>query len=163
MWGSVIALVLEGFKLEDSCVIRGMEAIERLAAKDAGGKRIQATVSPVLDTVLMGIGLCDSGIFGGDKRLQKAIDWVKPSQLLSPEGDWRLYKPPVSPGGWSFEYFNTWYPDVGDTARAVMCLINTTPHLLVHFQSTGLQNGSSECRIWTALGRRLITITTRWS
>jgi squalene-hopene/tetraprenyl-beta-curcumene cyclase len=73
MQGSVIARVLEGFKLEDICVKRGMEAIERLAAEDAGGKRIQATMSPVWDTVLMDIGLCDPGIFGGDKRLQKAI------------------------------------------------------------------------------------------
>ena len=59
--------------------------------------------------------------------MQKAIDWVKPLQLLSPEGDWRVYKPQVSPGGWSFEYFNTWYPDVGDTACVVMYLIKHDP------------------------------------
>lgn len=75
----------------------------------------------------MSIGLCDAGVSSKDEHLVKAIDWIKDHQLLGPEGDWRIYQPNISPGGFSFEYYNSWYPDVDDTAVAILAFLKHDP------------------------------------
>lgn len=159
----LLALRLEGFSMTESCIVRGLKAVERFAWQDsAGGKRIQACVSPVWDTVLMSIalcdarlcdaGLCDAGICdarlcGNNNRLIKAINWIKDHQLLGPEGDWRIYRPSITPGGFSFEYYNTWYPDVDDTAAVILAFLKqdsssaSSTHLIRAVEwSLGMQN-----------------------
>ena len=124
----LLALMLEGFSMTDSCITRGLEAVERFAWQDKeGGKHMQSCVSPVWDTVLMSIGLCDAGLPSADDRLLKTIDWIKNHQLLGPEGDWRIYQPNINPGGFSFEYHNTWYPDVDDTAVVIIAFLKQDP------------------------------------
>lgn len=136
MHGSVWALLLEGFSLEHDVVKRGLEALERLAVNDDSGKWLQSTVSPCWDTALMVKALCDAGLgLGGAEagkgnrhaRVTTAVDWVRSLQLLGPQGDWRVYSRNQRPGGWSFEYNNTWYPDVDDTAVVVMMLVTHDP------------------------------------
>lgn len=127
MHGSVWALLLEGFPLDHKAVRLGLESLERLSVTDERGKRIPPTVSPVWDTALMVNSLCDAGV-KDNILLQKAVDWVKDRQLLGPQGDWRVYCQNQQPGGWSFEYANTWYPDVDDTAVVVMGLIKHDPY-----------------------------------
>ena len=148
MHASLLALKLEGFSMTNSCIVRGLEAVERFAWEDKeGGKRIQACVSPVWDTILMSIALCDAGLPGNDERLIKAVAWIKNHQLLGPEGDWRIYRPNLTPGSFSFEYHNTWYPDVDDTAAAIIAFLKhdpssaASPHLLKAVEwSLGMQN-----------------------
>nr|ANM86693.1 putative squalene cyclase [Cladonia uncialis subsp. uncialis]AUW31003.1 putative squalene-hopene cyclase [Cladonia uncialis subsp. uncialis] len=120
----LLALILEGRSLSDSCVVRGLEAVERFVWQDKRGKRVQFCVSPVWDTILMTIGLQDAGIDGSDEHLLK---WVRKRQLLGPEGDWRIYNSQLRPGGFSFEYFNTRYPDVDDTAVAILAFVKQDP------------------------------------
>jgi len=127
MHGAVLALVLEGYSIEHPVVSHGLEAMERLTLDDSVGKRVQATVSPVWDTALMTIGLCDSGVVLSDSRLLKAVEWIKARQLQCETGDWRIYNPSLKPGGWSFEYNNTWYPDVDDTAVVVIGFLKQDP------------------------------------
>lgn len=138
MHGSVWALILEGYPLDHERIRLGMDGIERLSITDARGKRIAPTVSPVWDTALMMSALCDTDA-RGDVRVQKAVEWVKVRQLLGPQGDWRVYSPNKQAGGWSFEYHNTWYPDVDDTAVIVIALIKHDPYFI-----------GSEC-IWNAV------------
>ncbi|KAN0083247.1 Terpenoid cyclases/protein prenyltransferase alpha-alpha toroid [Elaphomyces granulatus] len=126
----ILALLLEGYKLEDPQVYRALEAIERFAWEDDRGKRVQSCVSPVWDTVLMTIGLCDAALPGRHSKPQKAMEWVRSRQLLGPEGDWRIYNPRLLPGGFSFEYHNTWYPDVDDTAAAIIAFIKQEPDFM---------------------------------
>lgn len=45
-------------------------------------------------------GLCDAGVSGKDKQLIGAMEWVKEKQELGPEGDWRIYRPDITPEGW---------------------------------------------------------------
>ena len=128
MHSGLLALRLEGFSLTDSCMVRGLEAVERFAWQDQkGGKRMQACVSPVWDTVLMSIGLCEAGLPTNDERLIRAVRWIKDHQLVGPEGDWRIYQPHITPGGFSFEYYNSWYPDIDDTAAAVLAFLKQDP------------------------------------
>ncbi|KAK6860837.1 hypothetical protein PG995_004473 [Apiospora arundinis] len=65
--------------------------------------------------------MCDAGV-GSDPRMCKTAEWLKVRQILGPEGDWRVYSPCQQPGGWSFQYYNKWYPDVDDSAVVVMAL-----------------------------------------
>ena len=144
----LLALRLEGFSMTESCIVRGLKAVERFAWQDTeGGKRIQACVSPVWDTVLVSIGLCDAGLCGNNNRLIKAINWIKDHQLLGPEGDWRIYQPSITPGGFSFQYYNTWYPDVDDTAAVILAFLKqdsssaSSTHLIRAVEwSLGMQN-----------------------
>ncbi|CAI7645548.1 unnamed protein product [Penicillium bialowiezense] len=123
----IIALSLEGYTLKDDPVRKGLEAIERFAWSDARGKRVQACVSPVWDTILTTIGLSDAGL--GASHTSNAMEWVKDRQICGPEGDWRIYKPNITAGGFSFEYFNKWYPDVDDTAAAILAMVKQDPKL----------------------------------
>lgn len=125
MHASVQALLLEGYPAAaaDGPVARGMAALERFTLSDARGKRLQACVSPVWDTVLMTRALCDAGA-AGRPCVARAVAWIQARQLLGPEGDWRVLRPALAPGGFSFEYHNAWYPDADDTAAAVLALVD---------------------------------------
>ncbi|KAL9099988.1 MAG: hypothetical protein Q9163_004583 [Psora crenata] len=89
MHASILALLLEDFTMGDPRLRRGLSAIEQFAWQDEDGKRIQACISPVWDTVLMTRGLCDAGVDKNDERLQRAVEWCKTRQQLGQEGDWQ--------------------------------------------------------------------------
>ncbi|PYI08709.1 terpene synthase [Aspergillus sclerotiicarbonarius CBS 121057] len=122
MHACVYAFVLEGYKLDDPPVRLGIQAIENFAWEDEQGKRIQPCVSPVWDTALMSIGLCDA-MSHDWQTLDHAITWIRNRQLLEPRGDWRVYRPQLPPGGFSFEYENSHYPDVDDTAAIILAQV----------------------------------------
>ncbi|PYH81571.1 squalene cyclase [Aspergillus uvarum CBS 121591] len=146
MHASMYALLLEGYRLDDEPVRLGFEALERFAWQDEQGKRIQACVSPVWDTALMTVGLCDA--MSTDKgHLERAVSWIRRRQIFDLRGDWRVYRPNLAPGGFSFEYDNTWYPDVDDTAAIILAQIKQDPKSVSSFsvvQATkwilGMQN-----------------------
>lgn len=122
MHGSVFAFILEGYKINDDPVRLGIQAIENFAWEDERGKRIQACISPVWDTALMSIALSDA--MTPDRHVvEQAITWIRNRQLIVPYGDWCVYRPGLPPGGFSFEYKNTWYPDVDDTAAVILAQI----------------------------------------
>ncbi|KAK3177938.1 hypothetical protein OEA41_000070 [Lepraria neglecta] len=112
----VLALRLEGFSMDDVVITRVIEAMERFTIKDKHGKGCQSCVSPVWDTALMTIALRDSGLFPGDKRLQRVVAWIKALQ------------PTLAPGGWSFQGFVTLYADVDDTAAVVLALLKESTY-----------------------------------
>jgi squalene-hopene/tetraprenyl-beta-curcumene cyclase len=126
MYG-VLALWLQEGGLESEPARRGLAAIEAFARSDGDGFRIEACQSPVWDTILSLIGLLDAGADPNDARLLRARRWVEERQLTSEWGDWRIYNPHGPPGGWSFEYCNTWYPDVDDTAAVIIGLLKQEP------------------------------------
>ena len=130
MHAGVQALLLEGYTMDSDPVRRGMAAIEAFTWYDGdgkGGKRLQCCISPVWDTVLMIRGLRDAGVAQTDERLTKAVLWAKKRQLHGPEGDWRVYSPALSPGGFCFQYHNAWFPDVDDTAAAILAFVKKDP------------------------------------
>jgi squalene-hopene/tetraprenyl-beta-curcumene cyclase len=130
MFNGLIALALEGYGPDSEPMLKGLRALDRFSWEDARGFRIQACVSPVWDTALAMIGMLDAGA-GRDpaesKRLRSAADWLLERQLLVAHGDWKVYRPQLASGGWSFEYFNSWYPDVDDTAAVLLALLKQDP------------------------------------
>ncbi|KAF4208606.1 hypothetical protein CNMCM6805_004923 [Aspergillus fumigatiaffinis] len=130
MHAGIKALLLEGYKLHDEPIQLGLAAIERFTWTDNRGKRLQCCISPVWDTVLMIRALQDTPAslsLKSDPRIADALAWTAENQHRGPEGDWRVYKPNIPVGGWAFEYHNTWYPDIDDTAAAVLAFLTHDP------------------------------------
>ena len=127
MVNGVIALSLNGHAINSPAVAKGLEAIERFAIHDKEGFRVQACVSPVWDTVLMMRGLMDCGADSQSKTMLDARTWIENEQITENYGDWKVYNPNGVSGGWAFEYENTWYPDVDDTAAVLITLLKQNP------------------------------------
>ncbi|KUI64055.1 Dammaradiene synthase [Cytospora mali] len=146
--GSIWALLLQGYPVQHQVISLGLEALERLAVHDARGKWLQSTVSACWDTALMVNALCDAQLtlaLGSQQRfesgepilsqnlqapLSKAAEWLRGMQLMVDHGDWRIYSKTQQAGGWSFEYYNSFFPDVDDTAVVIMTLVKENPQAI---------------------------------
>ncbi len=83
---------------------------------------IGATNSPVWDTMLVLLAFDDAGLIGEyPEQIEKTADWLLARQVRV-KGDWSMKLPNVEPGGWAFEYANNYYPDIDDTAVALIAL-----------------------------------------
>lgn len=131
-WGGIqppwlyglLALHAESFGMDHDAMVKGVAALDDPAWRvDRGDASwIQATNSPVWDTILTILAFEDAGASRlHPEAIGKALEWVLDRQILAP-GDWSLKLPGVAPGGWAFEYANSFYPDVDDTAVALMAL-----------------------------------------
>ncbi|MEU5994305.1 squalene--hopene cyclase [Spirillospora sp. NPDC047418] len=118
---SLLALHLLGYGLDHPVVRRGLDGLERFTIRDERGRRLEACQSPVWDTVLAMNALADAGLPAGHPALERAAEWVIGEEVRGP-GDWSVRRPDLPPGGWAFEFDNDVYPDVDDTAEAVIAL-----------------------------------------
>jgi squalene-hopene/tetraprenyl-beta-curcumene cyclase len=82
----------------------------------------QPCVSPVWDTSLVAHALLEAGGDAAVAAANRALDWLKPLQVLDVKGDWIAQRPDVRPGGWAFQYNNAHYPDLDDTAVVAMAM-----------------------------------------
>jgi squalene-hopene/tetraprenyl-beta-curcumene cyclase len=123
MMNSVLALVSLGYKASDSVIVKGLEAIERFGVETTDEFRLQSCVSPVWDTAITMIALADSGLDPMHPALVRATHWLISRQVLRP-GDWAIKNRRGEPGGWSFEFFNDFFPDNDDTAMVLLALRN---------------------------------------
>ena len=90
--------------------------------EDGGEVYCQPCVSPVWDTALAAHAMLEVGGDAAEQRAIRALDWLKPRQILDVKGDWAGERPDVRPGGWAFQYGNDHYPDLDDTAVVVMAM-----------------------------------------
>jgi len=97
-------------------------SVEKLLVTKDDEAYCQPCFSPVWDTALASHALLESGSAGTDAAVARALEWLKPLQVLDVEGDWTLARPDVRPGGWAFQYANPHYPDLDDTAVVVMAM-----------------------------------------
>ena len=82
----------------------------------------QPCLSPIWDTCLAAHALLEAGEDPDGPVLQKATDWLLEREITETVGDWAWRRPGLKPGGWAFQYWNDYYPDVDDTAVVVMAL-----------------------------------------
>ena len=121
---SLMALHVEGYALDHPVLAKGLDALNdpgwRIDRNDATW--IQATNSPVWDTILTLMAFAEAECLDQHgEAVDKAVQWVLDRQVRVP-GDWSVKMPHVKPGGWAFEYANNYYPDVDDTAVALIAL-----------------------------------------
>jgi squalene-hopene/tetraprenyl-beta-curcumene cyclase len=95
--------------------------IDGTAWEDDGTSRMQPCFSPVWDTGIALYALADAGESEGE-HAARAAEWLRGRECRF-VGDWRRnVSGEVEPSGWYFEYANSYYPDVDDTAMVAMSL-----------------------------------------
>lgn len=127
---SLIALNVEGYALHHPVVDKGLDAFNPpWAYEKNGGVYLQCSESPVWDTLFSLLALFESGCTPDDTPMMgPALDYILGKQITS-WGDWQVKVRGVRPGGWAFERANTAYPDVDDTALALLVLSEARRHL----------------------------------
>jgi squalene-hopene/tetraprenyl-beta-curcumene cyclase len=121
MMNSVLALLSLGYKPTDPVIVKGLEAIERFGIETTDAFWLQSCVSPVWDTAITIIALSESGLDPDHPTLIKAARWLLSKQVLR-KGDWAIKNRRGQPGGWSFEFFNDFFPDNDDTSMVLLAL-----------------------------------------
>ncbi|KAK4503569.1 hypothetical protein PRZ48_004484 [Zasmidium cellare] len=133
----IMAMHVEGIPIHDLRFKRALQALERLAINDALGKRVQACTSAIWDTALMAVGLLDTCTEENEdtretrKHVSAALGWLNQRQKIGYPGDWRVYRPLINSGGYAFEDYISWYPDVDDTRVVIIAAIKLDPASVV--------------------------------
>ena len=125
---SLMALNVEGYELAHPVISKGLAALDAHWSYERGGTlHIQASESPVWDTLLALLAMqdCEREL---TPQMHKAIDWLLDNEVRY-RGDWAQMNPHLRPGGWAFERENLFYPDVDDTAVALIVLAKLPLHM----------------------------------
>ena len=122
---SIIALHLRGYALTHPVLAAALSGLEGFIIRDERGRRLEACQSPVWDTALGVIALADAGLSPDDPVLTTAARWLV-GEEVTVDGDWKVRRPRLSPGGWAFEFANDHYPDIDDTAEVVLSLLRAS-------------------------------------
>jgi squalene-hopene/tetraprenyl-beta-curcumene cyclase len=122
MINSLLALVAMGYDLSSESIEKGLAALERFTIEGEDEIVLQSCISPVWDTALTSLALLGSGVDRNHPSLLEACRWLASKQIFR-KGDWSVRRPELAGGGWAFEFENSWYPDVDDTA-VVLFLLN---------------------------------------
>ncbi len=127
MINSILGLTAFGFSASSEPVQKGLEALARFSVEKEDELGLQSCISPVWDTALTCLALQHSGIHREHPSLLQAAAWLTSKQIFR-KGDWSIKRPDLPPGGWAFEFENSWYPDVDDSA-VVLLLLKPYAHL----------------------------------
>lgn len=120
---SLMALHANGYSHDHPMVAKALSALDSYWAFERDGHRfVQACESPVWDTLLTltAVQECDAQS-RNRQSTTKALKWVLAHENRT-LGDWSHLTPNVEPSGWAFERCNNHYPDLDDTAVAILML-----------------------------------------
>ncbi len=93
-----------------------------LTTPDGEEQYCQPCVSPIWDTSLAVLAAIEAEEDLEGPSVRGALTWLKERQIVDVVGDWADTRPEAPPGGWAFQYWNDYYPDVDDTAVVAMAL-----------------------------------------
>jgi squalene-hopene/tetraprenyl-beta-curcumene cyclase len=128
MANTVMALDALGCDRDDAKFQTARKAIDKLLVFNNGHAYCQPCLSPVWDTALALHAMMEAGLDGDDPIVADGCEWLRQRQILDIRGDYVSKRPDVRPGGWAFQYWNDFYPDVDDTAVVVMALNRANEH-----------------------------------
>jgi squalene-hopene/tetraprenyl-beta-curcumene cyclase len=127
MANAVMAFDALGYARDHPDLVTARGAIAKLLVVGEDEAYCQPCVSPIWDTSLSAHALLESGSTGARAAVVRANAWLKDRQVLDVVGDWAHRRPGLRPGGWAFQYWNDYYPDVDDTAVVAMALHREDP------------------------------------
>lgn len=110
------ALGLLGYPVNHPLHVREKKAIDDLLIVNGKSAYCQPCVSPVWDSAWACIALQEIGDERSLSAVKKAFAWLTERQLLEEPQDWAFNRPQVRGGGWPFQFINSHYPDLDDTA-----------------------------------------------
>ncbi len=110
------ALGLLGYPADHPLRVKERGAIDDLLVMNEHSAYCQPCVSPIWDTTWACIALQQIDGERSHRAIKKAFHWLAERQLLEAPQDWSSYKPELRGGGWPFQFENSHYPDLDDTA-----------------------------------------------
>ena len=116
MVNALIALTLNDLKDFKKEIVIARQAIDNLLVVKKEYAYCQPCVSPVWDTGWVAYGMIEN-----NADITNSVEWLLSKEINS-KGDWSETKPLLQPGGWAFQYNNSFYPDVDDSALVGMVL-----------------------------------------
>jgi squalene-hopene/tetraprenyl-beta-curcumene cyclase len=126
MVNALEVMVTLGYAVDDPRRVQAKRALWKLLVEGERTAYCQPCVSPVWDTALSCLALEEEGSGAGGSAALRGLEWLRPLQLLEAEGDWQERRPELPGGGWAFQFNNSYYPDLDDTA-AVVWAMHATP------------------------------------
>lgn len=127
MANSLMAFAALGYAKDHPDRAIAKRAIEKLLIVGRDEAYCQPCMSPIWDTSLAVHALLESN--GPEVRaaVTRANRWLVGRQVLDVIGDWAVRRPNLRPGGWAFQYWNDFYPDVDDSAVVAMAIHRDDP------------------------------------
>lgn len=122
MVNSLLVYDALGYSQDHPNYLTARGSIEKLLMIKDDEAYCQPCLSPVWDTALSSHALMEVGDPQAEAAAARALEWLKPLQVLDTVGDWAASRPGIRPGGWAFQYANPHYPDTDDTAVVVMAM-----------------------------------------
>lgn len=123
------AMAYLGIPADNEQRITAKAAINRLLVIKDNMAYCQPCVSPIWDTGLTSLVLQEVDRFEHNPTTQialnSALNWLTTKQLRDEAGDWRIQRPNLPGGGWAFQFGNSYYPDVDDTAVVALAMVQT--------------------------------------
>lgn len=110
-----------GYPDDHPLVLAAQEQLRDLFIAEKDTIRIQPCHSPVWDTGLALHSLAEAGMTHQVPAAKRAVAWLLEKECRT-ASDWEVNCPHIEPSGWYFEFANPHYPDVDDTAVAVMVM-----------------------------------------
>ncbi|HLF59014.1 MAG TPA: squalene--hopene cyclase [Alphaproteobacteria bacterium] len=122
MANAVMAFDQLGYPRDHADFKMAMQSVEKMMVRLEDRTYCQPCLSPVWDTGLAVHALMEAGVPRDGPAMRKSMEWLVERQILDVAGDWEWARPGLRPGGWAFQYWNDYYPDVDDTAVVAMAL-----------------------------------------
>ena len=116
MVNALEAMVIMGYSPDDPRRVTAKRALQKLLVVGPSSAYCQPCVSPIWDTALATLAMQEAGDPASSDASIRALDWLKTRQLLDESADWQVSRPGVAGGGWAFQFANSYYPDLDDTA-----------------------------------------------
>ncbi|MBI5242530.1 MAG: squalene--hopene cyclase [Elusimicrobia bacterium] len=118
---TIMAMKCLGYPDTDPRLKRQIGHLFKLEIDRGDCLEIQPCVSPVWDTAIAVIALAESGFDRRHPALVSAARWLLKREIRR-AGDWRVTNSAGPIGGWAFEFNNSFYPDIDDTAMVMLAL-----------------------------------------
>ncbi len=122
MVNALEAMILLGYPRDDQRVVTARRALEKLLVVGPSSAYCQPCVSPIWDTGLAVLALQEEGGSAAAVAGERALHWLQDQQILDGPADWQVSRPSLPPGGWAFQFGNSFYPDLDDTAVIVWAM-----------------------------------------
>jgi squalene-hopene/tetraprenyl-beta-curcumene cyclase len=122
MVNAVEAMVILGYAADDPRLLTAKRALQKLLVIGPTSAYCQPCVSPIWDTALAALAMQETGDATASESSIRALDWLQTKQLLDEPADWQVNRPGLAGGGWAFQFANSYYPDLDDTAVVVWAM-----------------------------------------
>ncbi len=122
MVNALEAMTILGYADDDPRRLTAKRALQKLLVIGASSAYCQPCVSPIWDTALATLAMQEAGDSSSSDASIRALDWLKSRQLLDEPGDWQVKRRDLAGGGWAFQFANSYYPDLDDTAVVVWAM-----------------------------------------